>query len=92
MYGVQKFKELQTKYKKKVQKRTHRVPKTLTRRLLTEYKLKILIITTYFTPRENKQVQRQPIIAKPEVETKNEKAATVAANKGKISRWTKNKK
>ena len=44
------------------------------------------IITTFFTPRENTQVQRRPIIAIPEVEIKNEKAATVAANKEKISR------
>ena len=34
------------------------------------------IITTFFTPRENKHVQRRPVTDKPEAETKNGKAAT----------------
>ena len=49
------------------------------------------IITMFFTPRENKHVQRRPVTDKPEVETKNGKATTCAANKEKISRGIKNK-
>ena len=49
------------------------------------------IITTFFTPRENKQVQRRPVKDKPEVKTTNGKAATCAANKEKISRRIINK-
>ena len=38
------------------------------------------IITTFFTPRENKQKQRRPIEDKPEVATKNGTAARCASN------------
>ena len=49
------------------------------------------IITTYFTPRENKHKQRRPIENKPEVDTKHRTAATCASNKENISRGIKNK-
>ena len=50
-----------------------------------------LIITTFFTQRENKQKQRRPVKDKPEVDTKKGKAATCASNKEKISRGITNK-
>ena len=42
------------------------------------------IITKFFTPRENKQKQRQQVKDKPEVDTKNGTAATCASNKENI--------
>ena len=41
------------------------------------------IITSYFTPRENKHKQRRQIKNKPEVYTKHRTAATGASNKEK---------
>ena len=49
------------------------------------------IITTFFTPRENKQKQRRPVEDKPEVDTKNGIATTCASNKENISRGITNK-
>ena len=49
------------------------------------------IITSYFTPRENKHKQRQQIENKPEVYTKHRTAATGASNKEKNPRDIINK-